>query len=225
MNGKKTCWIADLGCCDFAAGQDLQERLVAQRRADKVPDILLLGNHPPVVTAGRASTREEIAAARPVLEQTGLPLVECERGGRLTYHSPGQIVGYPILRLEGAERDLHAYLRRLEAVLIAALEAVGLRAQRHPGHTGVWVGGEKIAALGVAVRGWVTWHGFALNLTGDLEPFELINACGIPHLPVTSVAKELGREIERDSLQDLIAATFLAEFTRKGFSVPAAKLL
>lgn len=225
MTEKKTCWVVDLGCRAFGVARDLQERLVAQRRADKVPDILLLGSHPPVVTAGRASTREEIAAARPALGQVDIPLVECERGGRLTYHGPGQIVGYPILRLEGPERDLHGYLRRLEAALIVALEAVGIVAQSQPGHTGVWIGAEKIASLGVAVRGWVTWHGFALNLTGGLKPFDLINPCGIPDLAVTSVAKVLGREIGRRRLQKLIVESFLTEFAREGFFVPAAKLL
>lgn len=210
--------LIDLGCRDFLEVQQLQRRLVASRREEALPDLLLFCSHPPVVTAGRSSTPVEIAAAQPALERVGLPLHPCERGGRLTYHGPGQVIGYPILRLSGRDRDLHAYLRRLEAVVLSTLADLGIAGERHPDQAGVWVGPAKLASIGVAVRGWVTWHGFALNLTGDLTPFSLFDPCGISGLAVTSVSRLLGQEVARADLQALLGEAFCGEFGRKGLS-------
>jgi lipoate-protein ligase B len=213
--------LTDLGCRDFLEVQELQRSLVARRREGAIPDTLLFCSHPPVVTAGRSASAAEIAAVAPVLAQSGLPLYPCERGGRLTYHGPGQVLGYPIVLLEGPDRDLHAYLRRLETVLLAALAGLGIAAERRPGHAGVWVGEAKLASIGVAVRGWVTWHGFALNLTGDLTPFGLFDPCGISGLVVTSVTQITGKGITRAEMQGRLGESFCREFARAGLSAPA----
>jgi lipoate-protein ligase B len=214
----------------------LQERLVARRREGEIPDALLFCSHPPVVTAGRAATAEEIASAqvalfsaRPALAAAGIPLVPCERGGRLTYHGPGQVVMYPIVRLEGAERDLHAFQGGLEEAAIQAGAELGVAAGRRPGFPGVWVGGasarlKKLASVGIAVRGWVTWHGLALNVGGDLSPFSLFDPCGISGLAVTSLEVETGQATDRRRLQERLAAVFCQVFRREG-RVEAAERL
>ena len=213
--------ITDLACRDFEEVRALQERLVAARRAEEIPDTLLFCSHPPVVTAGRATTPAELAAARPALEAAGIPLVPCERGGRLTYHGPGQIILYPIVRLEGAERDLHAFQRGLEETALAALAELGIAAALREGYPGVWVGAAKLASVGIAVRGWVTWHGLALNLEGDLSPFQLFDPCGISALAVTSLERESTITPDRRRLQELLAAAFSCHFGREGRWVPA----
>jgi lipoate-protein ligase B len=222
--------ITDLGCRDFVAVQELQRRLVGERRQGARPDALLLCSHPPVVTAGRSASAEEFEAASAALAAARIPLRRCERGGRLTYHGPEQVIAYPILALTGPERDLHAYLRGLEAAILATLADLGLHGERHPDQAGVWVGPAKIASLGVAVRGWVTWHGLALNLTGDLSPFGLINPCGVSGLQVTSVAKVAGREIARAAVQERLAAHLCRQFghtrsAREGMWLPAEEVV
>ena len=208
--------ITDLGCRDFPAVRELQRRLLEDVRRGARPEALLLCSHPPVVTAGRSTTPEELAAARVALAAAGISLYDCERGGRLTFHGPGQIVAYPILALRGPERDLHAYLRRLEAAILATLAEYGVAGARHPGQAGVWAETGKVASLGVAVRGWVTWHGLALNLGGDLSAFGLIAPCGIPGQPVTSMTEVTGREIPRAEAQERLAAHLCHEFGRAG---------
>ena len=208
--------ITDLGCREFSAVRELQARLVAGVRAGASPETLLLCSHPPVVTAGRSTTPAELAAARLALDAAGIPLCACERGGRLTFHGPGQIVAYPILALRGAQRDLHAYLRALEAAILATLAEYGLAGERHPGQAGVWVGAAKVASIGVAVRGWVTWHGLALNLTGDLSGFGLIAPCGIPGQPITSMTEAAGQEISRAEAQERLAVYLCRELGREG---------
>jgi lipoate-protein ligase B len=216
--------IADLGCQDFAAVRALQERLVTLRRAEAVPDTVLFCSHPPVVTAGRATTAAELAAARPALEAAGIPLVACERGGRLTYHGPGQVIMYPILRLEGPERDLHAFQRGMEETAREAVHQWGCTASRREGFPGLWVGGAKLASVGLAVRAWVTWHGLALNVDGDLSPFGLFTPCGIDHLRVTSLALEGGTTQDRRRLQEAMAEAFCRRFQRTGQWIPAAQV-
>ncbi|HEY3398861.1 MAG TPA: lipoyl(octanoyl) transferase LipB [Armatimonadota bacterium] len=216
MSGGAPLWVCDWGCRDYEEIRNLQERLVAARRAELIPDVLLLGSHPPVVTAGRATCAAERELARPALAAAGIPLREAERGGRLTYHGPGQLIGYPLLRLEGPERDLHAYQHRLEGVLIAALTGLGVAAERREGFPGVWVGGAKLASLGIAVRGWVTWHGFALNLGGDLTPFGLFDPCGITGVRVTSLAQLGYPEHDRAQLLRRVVAVFQEVFGRTG---------
>ena len=216
--------ITDLGCRDFSSVRSLQERLVALRRDSAVPDTLLFCSHPPVVTAGRATTPAELAAARPALQAAGIPLVPCERGGRLTYHSPGQVILYPLVRLEGPERDLHAFQRGLEETARTALAELGLSASLREGYPGLWVGPAKLASLGIAVRHWVTWHGLALNVEGDLSPFGLFAPCGINQLAVTSLSREMEAAPDRRRLQESLAAAFCRRFRREGRWVPPAEI-
>ena len=172
------------------------QRTLAQARIDGrlEEDLLLLLEHPPVVTLGRTARRGGAHVLRP----EGVDVVEVERGGDVTFHGPGQLVGYPIFDLHGPpyRQDLHWYLRTLEDALIAALAELGIPAERKTGYTGVWTGageGRKIASIGVHVKQWVTWHGFALNVTTDLAQFERIVPCGIPGVEMTSVEREGGR--------------------------------
>ena len=202
---------------------------MAQRRAGEIADVLLFCSHPPVVTAGRATTAEETAAARPALAAAGIPLVPCERGGRLTFHGPGQVVMYPIVRLEGAERDLHAYQGGLEEAAIRAVAELGGGAGRREEFPGVWVGGgqapaRKLASVGIAVRGWVTWHGLALNVGGDLSSFRLFDPCGITGLEVTSLEAETGSPVERERVQERLGAAFCEVFGREGRAAVAEDL-
>jgi lipoyl(octanoyl) transferase len=187
------------------AGALAWQRAVAQARIEgRLPhDVLLLVEHPPVITLGRNSREAH------VLRGGDIDVFEVERGGDVTYHGPGQLVGYPILDLGGGghRRDLHWYLRTLEQALIAALAEVDVPAGRRPGYTGVWTRGRKIASIGVHVKQWVTWHGFALNVTTDLAAFDRIVPCGIPDVVMTSVERETGKgKGERDLWEAAVAA-------------------
>ena len=188
--------VLDLGRVPYQEALDLQRRLARERIDGRLPhDLLLLLEHPPVVTLGRASHAEN------VIQREGIDVVEVERGGDVTYHGPGQLVGYPILDLRNYKQDLHWYLRTLEQALIEGLAFLGIPAERNPGYTGVWTRGRKIASIGVHVKQWVTWHGFALNVTTDLGAFDRIVPCGIPGVEMTSVAREGGRpEDTRDAV-------------------------
>jgi len=163
--------------------RDLAEDRIAGRLSQ---DVLLLLEHPPVVTLGRNSH------AAHLLQPVGIEVVEVERGGDITFHGPGQLVGYPILDLRAYKQDLHWYLRTLEHALIDALGRLGIPAERNPGFTGVWTRGKKIASIGIHVKQWVTWHGFALNVTTDLTHFDRIVPCGIQGVEMTSVDRERG---------------------------------
>jgi lipoyl(octanoyl) transferase len=186
--------IADLGRQSYASTLELQRLLCRQRMAGELAqDLLLLVEHDPVVTLGRGTRATSLPLDADELRARGLEVAEVERGGDVTYHGPGQLVGYPILQLQEHRADLHWYLRQLEAMLIAALAALGLPAERREGLTGVWTAGRKIASIGIHVKQWVTLHGFALNVTTDLDPFDLIVPCGIRQVVMTSVAAELLR--------------------------------
>jgi lipoyl(octanoyl) transferase len=186
--------IEDLGCRPYAEVLELQRDLRRRRIEGKLgEDVLLLVEHPPVITLGRGTRPSSLPIAPAELERRGVGVFEVERGGDVTFHGPGQLVGYPILDLRGHRRDLHWYLRSLEDVLIQALGALGIEADRNPGLTGVWTAGRKIASIGIHVKQWVTLHGFALNVTTDLDPFDLIVPCGIRQVVMTSVAAELLR--------------------------------
>jgi lipoate-protein ligase B len=182
-----------LGLVPYARALELQ-RSVARARISGAfaHDVLLLLEHPPVVTLGRSSKAQHLVASPAMLETRGVELFEAERGGDVTFHGPGQLVGYPIVNLRGHRQDLHWYLRQVEAVLIRALDAIGIRAERSEGRTGVWTSGRKIASIGVHARDWVTWHGFALNVSTDLSYFDLIVPCGLAGVTMTSVVRELG---------------------------------
>lgn len=196
----------------YAEAWKIQEELVRRRRADEIPDTLLLLEHPPVYTLGRAARdASNLGAGEEYLRSLGAEVFWVDRGGDVTFHGPGQIVGYPILRLK--VRDTHRYLRELEEVLIRVLGEYGLEGWHHPEYTGVWVGEKKIAAIGVKFSsGWITSHGFALNVKTDLAWFDRITPCGIREYGVTSLERELGREIPMSEVEEKICARFLELF-------------
>ena len=184
--------VVDLGLRDYAEALSFQRDLAAARLAGRVAeDVLVLVEHPPVITLGRSSKAAHLLASPEALAARGVALHEVERGGDVTFHGPGQLVGYPIVDLTGHRQDLHWYLRQVEEVLIRAVGTLGIPADRTPGKTGVWTGGRKLASIGVHARQWVTWHGFALNVTTDLRYFDLMVPCGIADVTMTSVEREL----------------------------------
>ena len=186
--------VQDLGRRAYGEVLDLQRTLCRQRiQGELAEDLLLLVEHEPVVTLGRGTRPGSIPLAPPELSRRGVEVFEVERGGDVTFHGPGQLVGYPIIDLRQHREDLHWYLRRLEEGLIGALDTLGIAAGPNPGLTGVWTGGRKLASIGIHVKQWVTFHGFALNVTTDLDYFDLIVPCGIKDVIMTSVAQELGR--------------------------------
>ncbi len=186
--------IIDLGRKDYAATLELQRGLCAERASPDhgLDDLLLLVEHEPVITLGRTTQASSLPLTAEAIRRQGVGVHEVERGGDVTWHGPGQLVGYPILDLRRMREDLHWYLRSLEDALIDALESIGIPADRNPGYTGVWTAGRKIASIGVHVKRWVTLHGFALNVVNDLSGFDLIVPCGIQQVVMTSVAAELG---------------------------------
>ena len=190
--GVKPLRIEDLGLRPYGEALSIQREYRARRISGELAeDVLLLVEHPPVVTLGRGTRASSLPLAPAALERRGVEVLEVERGGDVTLHAPGQLVGYPILDLRRHREDLHWYLRSLEDVLIQALGSIGIEADRNPGRTGVWTAGRKIASIGIHVKQWVTLHGFALNVTTDLDLFDLIVPCGIPQVVMTSVAAEL----------------------------------
>jgi lipoate-protein ligase B len=182
--------VRDLGSVPYGEALELQRALAEDRIAGRIPDTLLLLEHPPVITLGRGTRQTSLPIDPEALKRRGVEVFEIERGGDVTYHGPGQLVGYPIIDLRQHKPDLHWYLRRLEDVLISSLAGFGIPAERREKYTGVWTRGRKIASIGIHVRQWVTWHGFALNVTTDLSPFSLIVPCGIPDVVMTSIEKE-----------------------------------
>ena len=185
-------WVVDLGRRDYGEVLELQ-RAVARARisGDLEQDVLLLVEHEPVITLGRSSQDAHLLANPEQLGRRGVRVYEVERGGDVTFHGPGQLVGYPIIDLKRHRQDLHWYLRQVEEVLIRALRSFDIAAGRVPKYTGVWTRNRKIASIGVHARDWVTWHGFALNVTTELSFFDLIVPCGIPQVTMTSVEREL----------------------------------
>jgi lipoyl(octanoyl) transferase len=187
--------VQDLGHRAYGEVLELQRTLCQQRIAGEIDDdVLLLVEHDPVVTLGRGTRAASLPLPRTELELRGVEVFEVERGGDVTFHGPGQLVGYPVMNLRQHREDLHWYLRRLEAGLIDALGRLALEAGLNPGLTGVWTGGRKIASIGIHVKQWVTFHGFALNVSTDLSYFDLIVPCGIKDVTMTSVARELHRD-------------------------------
>ncbi len=197
------CLIVDLGLISYTDGYALQQRVVAARKAGAIEDVLLLCEHPHVITVGRNGKRENLLASEHVLRQKGVEFHATNRGGDITYHGPGQIVGYPILNLANIKTDVHWYVRTLEEAMIRASADFGVTAFRIPGKTGIWVktesknGGseEKLAAIGVHISRWVTSHGFAYNVATDLRYFDLIVPCGISDRKATSLEKLLSRGV------------------------------
>jgi lipoyl(octanoyl) transferase len=207
--------IRRLGRMPYADALALQRVLVEDRRADRTGDVLLLVEHPPVLTVGVRGDggRSHILASPDALAARGIEIHETGRGGDVTYHGPGQIVGYPIINLKPDRCDVHGYLRDLEEVLIQVAADFGIDAARVPGLTGVWVGERKLAAIGVRISRWITSHGFALNLAPNLEDFDLIVPCGILDRGVTSLAR-LGCRATRCDVEDHIVTHFCGVFDR-----------
>jgi lipoyl(octanoyl) transferase len=206
--------VRRLGTVDYQAALDLQKQLVEERKAGLVPDQLLLLEHPPVITLGARNhnSRANVLHTPESLALKGVALFETGRGGDVTYHGPGQLVGYPILELPPGRRDVHRYVRDLEDVLIQAVSEFGIAAARIPGLTGIWVGDDKLAAIGVRISRWVTSHGFALNVSTDLSRFELIVPCGIAGKGVTSMERLLGRPVPMAEVADAVAGRFQRVF-------------
>ena len=209
--------VLDRGLVPYLEALEYQRSLardLIEGRLDH--DVLVLLEHPPVVTLGRGAHAEN------VLRDEGIDVVEVERGGDVTYHGPGQLVGYPIFDLKRYKQDLHWYLRTLEQALIEGLAVLGIPAERNAGYTGVWTKGRKIASIGVHVKQWVTWHGFALNVTTDLTAFNRIVPCGIPGVEMTSVLREAGNGKRETELHDESRAAVIRGFER-AFDVKCLK--
>jgi lipoyl(octanoyl) transferase len=205
----KNCLTVDLGLIGYAEAYVLQKRVVAARKAGAIEDMLLLCEHPHVITLGRSGKRENLLVSEHVLKQKGVEFHASDRGGDITYHGPGQIVGYPIVNLGAIRRDVVWYVRMLEEAMIRATAEFGIVAERVVGKTGIWVGNggaeEKLAAIGVHISRWVTSHGFAYNVSTDLRNFELIVPCGIAERKATSLEKLLGRKVEAKEVAPRIA--------------------
>ncbi len=201
--------IAHLGTMRYTEALDYQREIARQRiSGEQAQDILLLVEHPPVVTLGRSSKQKNMISSPEFLASRGVELFEVERGGDVTFHGPGQLVGYPIIDLTRHKQDLHWYLRSVEDALIRALAAFDIPAERNTGFTGVWTKGRKIASIGVHARDWVTWHGFALNVTTDLSYFDLIVPCGIDGVVMTSLEREMNRTVSMQEVEKAVATAF-----------------
>ncbi|SDE88138.1 lipoyl(octanoyl) transferase LipB [Sporomusa acidovorans] len=190
----KTCQLLHLGLLPYQEAWQFQQELAAKRRSGTGQDTLLFVEHLPVYTIGRGGSRNNIKVSDKVLRKRGLEVIEVDRGGDITYHGPGQLVGYPILDLRGYRQDLHYYSTQLEEVIIRTLAKYRINSFREPGLTGVWTERGKIAAIGIGARSWVTMHGFSLNINPDMSYFDMINPCGITDRPVVSM-RELGIEV------------------------------
>jgi lipoyl(octanoyl) transferase len=190
--GVRELWVTRLGRMGYAEALELQRQVARDRISGAIPqDVLLLVEHPPVVTLGRSTKQKNMISSPAFLASKGVELFEVERGGDVTFHGPGQLVGYPIIDLKRHRLDLHWYLRQVEEALIRTLAHYDIPGERSTGFTGVWTKGRKIASIGVHARDWVTWHGFALNVTTDLSYFDFIVPCGIDGVTMTSIQKEL----------------------------------
>ena len=208
--------VRDLGLIDYAAAVRLQDELVEQRLHDQIPDTLLLLEHPPVITLGRRATLDDVYLSEGQLAARGIQLERATRGGLVTYHGPGQLVGYPIVRLRARGLSVPCYVRSLELGVIDALAELDIEAGIREQHVGVWTAQGKIAAIGVAQRHGISLHGFAVNLQPDLSHFQLINPCGIAELGVTSAAAILGQPVEVADFKMRIACTVEQQLVARG---------
>ncbi len=213
-------WVVRLGRMSYEECLELQREVARQRITGAIPeDVLLLVEHPPVVTLGRSSKQKNLISSPDFLRSRGVELFEVERGGDVTFHGPGQLVGYPVFDLKRHKQDLHWYLRSVEEAIIRVIGEYGIPGERSTGYTGVWTRGRKIASIGVHARDWVTWHGFALNVSTDLSYFDLIVPCGIVGVEMTSIAKETGSAVDFDSV-----ASMAAQHLGAVFGLPVAEV-
>jgi lipoyl(octanoyl) transferase len=217
-------WIVRVGLVPYAEAFEAQRRIAEARAAERVPDVLVLLEHPPVYTKGRRTTPAELPMGEDWYRMQGIEVCETDRGGRVTYHGPGQLVGYPIVSLKPYGDDVHAYVRGLERVVIDALAEHGVEAEAVDGLTGIWVGDRKIGSIGVHVSRGVTTHGFAVNVNNDLQPFEWVVPCGIDGCRVTSLTRELGAEHDLDRFADTISRRFAEVFEREAVEAEVADI-
>ena len=220
---------ARLGLVPYEEARDLQKRIEAARHAGEIPDVLLLLEHPPVYTKGRRTDPRELGMGEDWYRMQGIDVQESDRGGRVTYHGPGQLVGYPIVSLKPYGDDVQAYVRRLERLMIDSLAPYGIEAEVIDGLTGVWVGGRppegrKIGSIGVHVSRGVTTHGFAVNVNNDLQPFEWVVPCGIENVRMTSLTRELRAEQDMDAYMDLVSTLFGEIFERRPVAIEPTAL-
>ena len=209
-------YLADyLGVVSYEPALKLQQRLVQARAEGKIPDVLLLLQHPPVLTIGRFRGEEDIILPRETLEQRGIAVFHTNRGGSITYHGPGQLIGYPILNLKENGLGVREYIWKLEEVIIKLLLTLGIQGRRVTNYSGVWVGEEEICSIGIHVSHHITMHGFALNVSTNLGHFEYINPCGIKGKVMTSVAKILGYPLEVEAIIEALLDSFSATFGLK----------
>jgi lipoyl(octanoyl) transferase len=213
---EKTCWVLDAGLIPYRPAHELQHQLVQARKAGAIPDVLLFCEHAHVITLGRNGKRENLLASERVLRQMNVEVHPTDRGGDITYHGPGQIVGYPILNLADHRRDVRWYVEQLEEVMIRTTADYGIAAKRVEGSHGIWMetqaGEEKLGALGVHISRWVTSHGFAYNVATDLRYFDLVVPCGIAGKRATSLERALGRTIACREVRDLLGSHFSSVF-------------
>ena len=219
-------WCVRAGLVPYGEALESQGALAQARQRGDVPDVLLLLEHPPVYTRGRRSTPDELPMGDEWYRSQGIQIADTDRGGRVTYHGPGQLVGYPVVSLTPYRNDVHDYIRRMEEVIIRSLGAHGVEAGMVEGLTGVWTrGGRKIASIGVHVNRGVTTHGFAVNVSNDLQPFEWIIPCGIDDCRMSSLSRELDHEHALvDDFADTICAQFGAVYGRRSVAMSAELL-
>jgi lipoyl(octanoyl) transferase len=234
VSDARELWVVRLGAMPYGEALQLQRAAARARISGAIPqDLLLLVEHEPVVTMGRTAKQQNLTASPELLAARGVALFEVERGGDITYHGPGQLVGYPIVDLKRHKQDLHWYLRQVEEALIRLLAEHGIAGERSAGYTGVWTSGlaggqwhhtRKIASIGVHARDWVTWHGFALNVTTELSYFDLIVPCGISGVDMTSMSRELGAPVAMSDVEDAAARAFADVFALTAVAVPVGAL-
>ena len=220
----KICHAVWLGTVDYAEALDLQMRICAAKKAGLAPDLLLRLEHPPTITLGRSGRWHNLLAGDAVLRSRGVARYEVDRGGDITFHGPGQLVGYPLLLLEPGERDVHRYMRNLEEVLIRSVASFGVESRRAENMTGVWTGQGKLAAMGVHISRWITRHGFALNVNTDLSYFDLINPCGLAGRPVASMQSVLGRHCAMSEVVRCVSREFGRVFNRRMLAARLSEL-
>ena len=219
-------WVCELGLVPYADALALQEHLRGRRLSERLPDTLLLLEHPPVYTRGRRSRADELPLGEDFYRSRGIEVIATDRGGRVTYHGPGQLVGYPIMRID----DIGSYLRAMEAAIVSALAREGVHARSRcaegADYTGVWVGERKIASIGLHVSRGVSTHGFAVNVNNELEPFRWVVACGLPGVSMTSLANELGssRAVSLQRFRRVMAERFCHSLGREQRLVSPARL-
>lgn len=200
--------LIDLERLEYSTTREFQLKVHKLRVEERIPDTLLFAEHPPVITLGKNGRPENLLIPLELLEKKGIPFYRIERGGDITYHGPGQLVGYPIFSIKNGYVGIRPFIEKTEDALIHSLKTFGIDAQKRGGYIGVWVGEEKIASIGIAVKRWVTFHGFALNINTDLDAFKFINPCGLSNRSVTSLKKVLGREINLKDVKEKVRKDF-----------------